>query len=116
MVDTPLVCVPLPEPPPELPVLPELLPVLVPFPFPVLPVLPVELLPEAPLPAGALEDRYDLEIYPLPEPVETIYQLSVSPMTVTALPAPSVASTPEPVPGFARTFTPSVVYSVEALE
>jgi hypothetical protein len=114
MVDTPLVCVPLPEPLPELPVLPVLLPEL--FPFPVLPVLPVELPPEAPFPAGAVEERYDLEIYPFPDPVETIYQLSVSPITVTALPAPSVASTLEPVPGFARTFTPSVVYSVEALE
>ena len=48
----------------------------------------------------------------VPDPVETIYQLSVSPMTVTEVPLSSAPVTSEPVLGCVRIFTPSVAYMV----
>ena len=100
-----------PEDAPVSVVLPEDVPVSE---EPVLLPCPEESVPDEADPDGAASLSNAFEMYPVPEPVDTTYQLSVSPMTVTAVPRPSVEFTSEPVLGCDLTLTPSAVYIVTA--
>ena len=61
---------------------------------------------------GWSTDRYDLEIYPVEPPMETMYQLSVSPITETEEPVDNPLITELSVPGAERTLTSDEAYSV----